>query len=78
MNPSRRYETKPHLTQRERDILKLVHEGHPNKEIADALAIGVQTVKAHLHHAFRTLGASNRVEALRLYAKFVEQRPEKK
>lgn len=43
---------KPHttwdtLTQREREILKLIAEGHKNKEIADLLCISVKTVGKH-------------------------------
>jgi len=35
------------LTQREREILKLIAEGHKNKEIADLLCISVKTVEKH-------------------------------
>jgi DNA-binding NarL/FixJ family response regulator len=35
------------LTQREREILKLIAEGHRNKEIADDLCISVKTVEKH-------------------------------
>ena len=35
------------LTQREREILKLVAEGYRNKEIADLLCISVKTVEKH-------------------------------
>ena len=35
------------LTQREREILKLVAEGHKNKEIGDLLCISVKTVEKH-------------------------------
>ena len=35
------------LTQREREILKLIAEGHKNKEIADLLCISVKTVGKH-------------------------------
>jgi DNA-binding CsgD family transcriptional regulator len=35
------------LTARERQILKLIAEGHPNKEIASILSISVKTVETH-------------------------------
>jgi DNA-binding NarL/FixJ family response regulator len=35
------------LTQREREILKLIAEGHKNKEIADLLCISLKTVEKH-------------------------------
>jgi DNA-binding NarL/FixJ family response regulator len=35
------------LTQREREILKLLAEGHKNKDIADLLCISVKTVEKH-------------------------------
>ncbi len=35
------------LTQREREILKLIAEGHRNKKIADYLCISVKTVEKH-------------------------------
>lgn len=55
------------LTTRELDIVRLVVGGHTNKEIADALSIGENTVKSHLTHIFNKLGASTRIE-LALFA----------
>jgi DNA-binding NarL/FixJ family response regulator len=35
------------LTQREREILQLVAEGHSNKEVAQRLDLSVKTVESH-------------------------------
>jgi DNA-binding NarL/FixJ family response regulator len=51
------------LTDREREVLALVAEGLPNKQIARRLEISEKTVKAHLTSAFRTIGVDDRVQA---------------
>jgi DNA-binding NarL/FixJ family response regulator len=38
------------LTERERDVLKLIAEGHTNREIASVLHVTVKTVEAHRAH----------------------------
>jgi RNA polymerase sigma factor (sigma-70 family) len=55
------------LSQRERDVLKLVVAGLGNKEVADRLAISTATVKVHLTHIFRKLGVHGRVELAATY-----------
>jgi DNA-binding NarL/FixJ family response regulator len=52
------------LTARQRDVLRLLAEGRPTKDIARRLNLSVSTVKAHLAAAYRSLGAHNRVEAV--------------
>jgi DNA-binding NarL/FixJ family response regulator len=52
------------LTSRQQDVLRLMAEGRPSKDIARRLGLSVSTVKAHLAAAYRSLGAHNRVEAL--------------
>jgi len=47
------------LTQREREILKLIAEGHKNKEIADLLCISVKTVEKHRANLMEKLGLHN-------------------
>ena len=54
------------LTRRERDVLSLLAEGHPNKEIARRLELQEVTVKVHLKGVFRKLGATNRTQAVRI------------
>jgi len=52
------------LTPRQRDVLRLLAQGKPNKVIARELDISEATVKVHLLSVFRTLGARNRTEAV--------------
>jgi len=47
------------LTQREREILKLIAEGHKNKDIADLLCISVKTVEKHRANLMEKLGLHN-------------------
>lgn len=54
----------PKLSERERDVLRLVAEGLANKEIARALFISEGTVKTHLVHAFAKLDADSRTAAV--------------
>ena len=59
------------LSEREREILRLVAEGLTNREIAQKLSISHNTVKVHLSNIFGKTGVSSRTEAT-LYA--IEQR----
>jgi DNA-binding NarL/FixJ family response regulator len=52
------------LTGREQEVLALVADGLPNRDIAAALAISEHTVKFHLASIFGKLGASTRTEAV--------------
>ncbi len=51
------------LSVREQEVLRLLSQGSTNKEIAQALEISENTVKAHLKSILRKLGVTNRVEA---------------
>ncbi|MDX6494080.1 MAG: hypothetical protein QOE17_66, partial [Gaiellales bacterium] len=51
------------LSDREREVLSLVAEGLPNKQIGRRLGISEKTVKAHLTHVFRTIGVDDRIQA---------------
>jgi DNA-binding NarL/FixJ family response regulator len=53
----------PMLTKREREILRLVAEGHSNAQLAQLLWITEQTVKFHLSNIYRKLSVANRTEA---------------
>ncbi len=52
----------PGFTPREREVLALVVEGYPNKEIAERCAVSEETIKHHLTRMFDKVGASNRLE----------------
>ena len=55
------------LTQREREILKLIAEGYKNKEVADYLFISLKTVEKHRSNLMKKLDLHN-VAALTAYA----------
>ena len=58
---------KPLLSNREKEIVRLVAQGLRNREISEKLFISEQTVKNHLHNIFDKLGVFDRLE-LALYA----------
>jgi two-component system NarL family response regulator len=58
--------TQVQLTPRELGTLRLMADGHSNKEIASALSISERTVKTHLGHLFEKLGVTSRTEAVRI------------
>lgn len=51
------------LSPRELDVLGLIAEGRSNKQIAEALSIGVATVKTHVEDILEKLSASDRTQA---------------
>lgn len=55
------------LTQREREILKLIAEGYRNKEIAEELCISVKTVEKHRSNLMEKLNLHN-IQALTAFA----------
>jgi DNA-binding NarL/FixJ family response regulator len=55
------------ITQREREVLKLIGEGYQNKEIADFLSISAKTVEKHRSNIMKKLDLHN-VSALTAYA----------
>ena len=55
------------LTAREIDVLHLMADGASNAAIGEALVISQATVKSHVRHILRKLGAANRTEAVSLF-----------
>ena len=53
------------LTQRERDVLRLIALGHTNAEIATMLFVSVRTVENHRSSLMRKLGFRTRAELVR-------------
>lgn len=53
------------LTDREREVLQLIAEGHTNKGIADLLNLSVRTVQNHRAHIMEKLGMHDRGELIK-------------
>jgi two-component system response regulator DctR len=54
------------LTDREREVMRLVVEGQPNKRVADALGISVRTVEVHRARVFDKMNVKSAVELANL------------
>ena len=52
------------LTERERDVLRLLLEGASNREIAHRLVLSVNTVKRHVYNLCGKLGVQSRTQAI--------------
>ena len=57
------------LTDRERQVLKLVAEGRSNKEVADVLDVSVKTAMSHRAHLMEKVGAHGRTDLVRFAVK---------
>jgi DNA-binding NarL/FixJ family response regulator len=53
------------LSDREREILKLIAEGRTNKEIAEMLFLSIKTIQAHRANLMRKLGMHDRTELVK-------------
>jgi PAS domain S-box-containing protein len=56
----------PHLTPRQGEILRLLEHGHSTRQIAEELHLSLETVRNHIRHLLRALGAHSRLEAVAL------------
>ncbi len=52
------------LTSREKQILRMISDGKPSKQIADALSISVYTVNRHRQNIISKLSVGNSIEAV--------------
>lgn len=53
------------LSERERDVLRLIALGHTNAEVAEQLYISIRTVESHRAHIQQKLRVSSRAELVR-------------
>lgn len=53
------------LTDREKQVLKLVAEGHSNKEVAETLEISVKTAMSHREHIMQKLDLHSRTDLIK-------------
>ena len=53
------------LSDRERDVLRLIALGHTNAEVAEQLYISIRTVESHRAHIQQKLNLSSRAELVR-------------
>ena len=56
--------TSGHLTEREREVLRLLAEGLSNQQIADRLFLSKRTVEHHVGNILAKVGVASRAEAL--------------
>jgi len=53
------------LTPREIEVLRLIAQGHTNRQVAEALQLSVRTVESHRANLMSKLGISSRAELVR-------------
>ncbi len=62
------------LTPRQADVLSMLLQGKPNKDIARRLGLSVETVKDHVQAVLRALGVSSRTQAVLAVSQMTQQR----
>jgi DNA-binding NarL/FixJ family response regulator len=66
----KRWDNSTALSTREIELMNLVVEGTPDKEISKKLGITLNTVRSHLKKIFSKFGVNNRLEAMVVYTKY--------
>ena len=56
------------LAVREEEVLRLISQGHPIKQIASRLEVGVRTVETYKARAMEKLGLKSRTDVVRYAA----------
>lgn len=51
------------LTNREREILRMIKDGMSNSAVSESLELSEHTVKSHLYNIYKKIGVRNRMEA---------------
>lgn len=64
-NPKEEHKKNIHLTEREKEVLKLVALGNTNKEISEALNVSIKTVETHKARIMEKTGYERRSELVR-------------
>lgn len=59
-----------HLTAREREVLKLLAEGTPNREVAKILHISPRTIDSHRANIMKKLGAKSNAELVQIAMRY--------
>jgi two-component system, NarL family, nitrate/nitrite response regulator NarL len=54
------------LTTREREVLRLIADGHTNGSVGEHLYLSPETVKTHVRRIYKKLGVSDRASAVRV------------
>ena len=63
----------PLLTQREREIVKMILRGHSSASIGRELDIALPTVKTHRRNAYEKLGVNSMAELVAMYLQSVQE-----
>ena len=58
------------LTLREREVMKLLCEGHPNREVASLLHISPRTIDSHRANIMKKLGVNSNAELAQMAVKY--------
>ena len=64
LKPSAADQVFPELTDREREILHLIAQGHNNSEISERLLLSIKTVQNHVSNIFSKLQVADRAQAI--------------
>jgi len=61
------------LTQREREVLRLIAHGHTSKQVASSLAVSIHTVSNHRKHICRKLSLHSTAELVAFAARSLHE-----